>query len=45
METEDVMFALGGNAPIIVDRREGKVSPTGTGYSIEYYIQKYREEH
>jgi hypothetical protein len=30
-----------GNAPIIVDRREGAVYETGTAEPIDYYIQNY----
>jgi hypothetical protein len=30
IETGEVRYALGGNAPLIVDRRDGGIHPTGT---------------
>lgn len=45
LETGDFRRALAGNAPIIVSRHTGEVTVTGTAESIEYYIQKYRDEH
>ena len=32
---------LAGNAPIIVDRSDGKVHVTGTAYPIEHYIEEF----
>src|SRR5438874_1362415 len=37
VETGDYADALGGNAPLIVDRRDGSVHLTGTARPIEYY--------
>ena len=42
VETRDTMHALVGNAPLIVDRRDGSIHVTGTGRPTEYYIENYR---
>ena len=34
--------ALVGNAPLIVDRADGKLYITGTAHPIEHYLQEYR---
>jgi hypothetical protein len=34
---------LAGNAPIIIDRRDGSVHETGTAYPIERYIENYEK--
>jgi|HubBroStandDraft_3_1064219.scaffolds.fasta_scaffold1495612_1 hypothetical protein len=36
--------AIAGNAPVIVDRRDGALSPTGTAHPIEHYIERYRRQ-
>ena len=41
LETNDDSFAVGGNAPIIVDKITGEKFETGTAESIEYYLEKY----
>lgn len=33
--------AIAGNAPFIVDKRDGSVHSTGTAYPIEEYLQSY----
>lgn len=43
MQTGEIGYALGGNAPIIVSRENGEVTVTGTAHPLEYYIQKYRD--
>jgi len=45
VETGDRREALDGNAPIIVDRRDGSIHPTGTARPLESYIEKYEREH
>lgn len=45
LETRDPLQALLGNAPLIVDRRDGSVHLTGTGRPIEFYIERYEVEH
>ena len=35
---------LAGNAPILIDRRNGQAHWTGTREPIEYYIQKFESE-
>ena len=37
----DERYAIGGNAPFIVTKDEGKVLMTGTAYSIEHYIAAF----
>ena len=34
--------ALAGNAPLIVDKSDGRIYETGTAYPIEHYIDAYR---
>jgi hypothetical protein len=41
LETDDYSFAVGGNAPIIVDKITGEKFETGTAEPIEYYLEKY----
>ena len=41
LKTGDYSYMLAGNAPIIIDKRNGKLTETGTVYSIEYYIKEY----
>ncbi len=43
-DTEDFQYALAGNAPLIVDRRDGSLRVTGTALPIEHYIERYRQE-
>jgi hypothetical protein len=42
VETGSVSDALVGNAPLIVDRVDGKLYVTGTAHPIEHYLQEYR---
>lgn len=41
-ETGDFRFALFGNAPFIVNKRDGSLHTTGTAQTIEHYIENYR---
>ncbi len=41
VETRDMQWALGGNAPLIVDKYTGEIHVTGTAHPIEYYIERY----
>jgi len=34
-------FAVAGNAPLIVAKRDGKISLTGTGCDIQHYIEEF----
>lgn len=43
LQTKDMMDALAGNAPILVDSRDGSLHITGTERSIKYYIQNYQD--
>ncbi len=40
----DSRYALGGNAPIIVNRFDGALRSTGTASSIDHYIAEYEAE-
>src|SRR2546423_582937 len=44
LETGDDRHALLGNAPFIVDRRDGSVHATGTGRPLQHYIERYERE-
>ncbi|NUP11823.1 MAG: DUF4303 domain-containing protein [Polyangiaceae bacterium] len=41
--TGDVAFALGGNAPLIVERSTGRVLVTGTAEPLSAYLTRYRD--
>ena len=45
VETGNVSDALVGNAPLIVDRVDGKLYVTGTAHPIEHYLDEYRRGH
>jgi hypothetical protein len=45
METGEFQYALAGNAPLIVDRRDGSVHLTSTAYPVEEIIENYRKSH
>jgi Immunity protein 35 len=42
VETGDVSYALAGNAPLIVDKNDGKLYVTGTAQPIKHYLELYR---
>ncbi len=42
IDTEDPKFAVGGNAPIIIDKQTGKIEITGTAHPVEHYIGIYK---
>lgn len=41
VETGNIYEALGGNAPIIVNKYDGSLYVTGTGHPTEVYIAEY----
>jgi hypothetical protein len=41
IETEDFSYVIAGNAPLIVDKFEGKIYQTGTANPIEHYIELF----
>jgi hypothetical protein len=43
-ETRDRSWALGGNAPLIVDRVTGELHVTGTAHPLQHYIDDYRRK-
>jgi hypothetical protein len=44
IETGDVMKALIGNAPIIINKQTGAIHVTGTAHRINHYIIKYFQQ-
>ena len=44
-ETGEFQYALAGNAPLIVDRRDGSVHETSTVYPVEEITGNYRKSH
>ncbi len=42
IETGEIQYALVGNAPIIVDRSDGKLYWTGTSRRTEFYVEEFR---
>ena len=43
VETGDEFSRAVGNAPILVDARNGRLESTGTAHPIEVYIELYRK--
>lgn len=41
--TRDPNHAIGGNAPLLVERHSGRVFLTGTAKTIDTYVQRYLE--
>ncbi len=44
LETDDFSSMLGGNAPFIINKNNGKVIVTGTAKPVEEYIADYEKE-
>ena len=42
-DTRSFLEMLGGNAPIIVNKKNGSITETGTAYPTEKYIDDYRK--
>jgi Immunity protein 35 len=40
----DIRYAVGGNAPFIVNRFDGTLRVTGTAAPVEHYIELYETE-
>ena len=43
IETNDFKYAVAGNAPYIVLRKNGKILDTGTAYPIDNYIKRFEK--
>lgn len=43
LETGNFRDMLAGNAPLIIDKKTGQLTETGTAYNIDYYITKYKD--
>ena len=44
LETGEIRYALGGNAPLIVDRNNGSIHVTGTARLTSEYVDEYRKK-
>ena len=42
VETGNLEDAITGNAPLIVDRNDGKLYMTGTAHPVGHYLEEYR---
>jgi immunity protein 35 of polymorphic toxin system len=42
LETGDILHALAGNAPYLVNRHTGELQVTGTAHPTEHYIAEYQ---
>ncbi len=42
-DTGDIAYAIVGNAPLLVERKSGRLIVTGTAFPIERYLQAYEE--
>jgi hypothetical protein len=45
VEGGSISDALGGNAPLIVSKRDGAVHVTGTANPVEHYIREFERAH
>ena len=43
VETRDLSYALGGNGPLIVDRRDGSIHQMSPAYALEDSIRAYAQ--
>jgi len=43
IETDDIDFAVGGNAPIIIEKESGVLHVTGTAYPVDKYVEAFRQ--
>ena len=43
LKTNELCYAVAGNAPFIVLRSSGEVIVTGTAHGTDYYINKFEE--
>jgi hypothetical protein len=41
IDTGDTVYAVVGNAPLIVDREDGQLYVTGTAHPLEHYVAEY----
>gem|GEM_PF-86935 len=44
LETNEIRYALAGNAPYIVNKHSGELETTGTALPVEQYIQRYESK-
>ena len=44
VETGDINDALGGNGPLLVDAKSGKLLEAGTAHPTEHYVAVYKRD-
>lgn len=44
LETQDIQYALFGNAPFLVEREDGSIRVFGTALPTKEYIKQYEQE-
>ena len=44
VETQDPMYGLNGNAPIIVDSEDGSLYYTGSALPFQEYVEEFRQK-
>jgi hypothetical protein len=42
-ETQDIKYAIAGNAPLLVEKQSGRVLVMGTARATEQYIERYEK--
>jgi hypothetical protein len=45
VEAGEYQYALAGNGPLIVDRRDGSIHETSTAEPVEEIVDRYRRTH
>lgn len=42
-ETQEIKYAIAGNAPFLVEKKTGNIITFGTAYDEEFYIREYEK--
>jgi len=42
IETNELIYAIAGNAPLIVSKTDGQIYITGTSHGLDFYLAEYR---
>ncbi|HEY9692856.1 MAG TPA: YrhB domain-containing protein [Oculatellaceae cyanobacterium] len=45
LETNELIYAVVGNSPIIFDNRDDSIHITGTSHDITFYIEQHRNNY
>lgn len=43
IETDDLNYMVGGNAPVVVNKRTGELTFLGTAEPLENYVRRYEQ--